>query len=369
MSDIEKPIEKQCVICGQSCAGKPRIKDASGNYAHRTCADKHQSKKSTEPVQPEIEPLDLSPEDEPEMAAFLDDLPSDSADEPSAMRAACPGCGTSVSSDSMVCMSCGCNIKTGRGNKTKSTKVKAKKSGPSLGAKAGSMAVAPFLPIIGAVLAGAIGAGIWAAVSHFTGYEIGYIAIGIGFICGLGAVIGSGGEGGAWSGGVAVIIALLSIVTGKAIVNSIYVDNLQQLQAAVQAGVEDKTTLEEYSQEEAIMGIASDIAWDREEAGQEIDWPNPEIDLYETLDLSDFPQDIIDQTNSKWDSMDTQQQTQYRQDQVDRFNEDAAAFSQMLSDEMASSTSIIDNLHPIDALWAFLALGAAWSVGSGGSED
>ncbi|MBL4810317.1 MAG: hypothetical protein JKY43_09725 [Phycisphaerales bacterium] len=365
MSDIEK----KCIICGQSCAGQPRIKDASGNYAHKACAQKQMSKKSTKAAQPEIDPLDLSPEEEPEMASFLDDLPSTSDIEPSAMRAACPGCGASVSSDSMICISCGCNIKTGRGSKAKIAKVKAKKNGPSLGAKVGSLAIAPFLPIVGAIIGGAIGAAVWAAISHFTGYEIGYVAIGVGFICGIGAVIGSGGEGGAWSGTVAIVVTLLAIVTGKAIVNSIYVDNLQQLQAAVQAGVEDKTTLEEYSQEEAIMGIASDIAWDREEAGQKIDWPNPEINLYETLDLSDFPQDIIDQTNSKWDSMSTQQQTQYRQDQVDRFNEDAAAFSQMLTEEMASSTSVIDNLSPIDALWAFLALGAAWSVGSGRSED
>tara|TARA_R110002096_G_scaffold173781_4_gene348316 strand:- start:2283 stop:3380 length:1098 start_codon:yes stop_codon:yes gene_type:complete len=364
MTSDQSAIEKRCIICGTSCAGQPRIKDATGKYAHKACA-KQQAK-----VQPTIQPLDLSPEEEPEMAAFLDDLPSPSDQQPtSGIRAACPGCGSSINSDAMICVNCGCNTKTGRGIKTAKVKTKSKSNGPNLAAKAGSLAAAPFLPIIGAVIGGAIGAAAWAAVAHFTGYEIGFLATGVGAICGIGAVIGAGGDGNAWSGTVAVVVAIVSIITGKTIVNSIYVDQLQSIKIAVEEGMESKHTLDDFTESDAIFEIASDIAWELEEDGQTIDWPNPEIDLYEALDLSDFPQSIVDQTNKKWNSMDDEERIEYRQTQIEEFNQASLAFNDFLDDEMEASSDLMSNLSLFDALWAFLALGAAWQFGNGGFSE
>ena len=38
--------EKVCVLCGQSCAGQARIKNAQGQYAHQACAQAQQAKAS-----------------------------------------------------------------------------------------------------------------------------------------------------------------------------------------------------------------------------------------------------------------------------------------------------------------------------------
>ena len=68
--------EKVCVICGESCAGQARIKDAKGNYAHRACAE---AKKTSRPA-PEPAPAgDVG------MDALWDDLPE--VEEPVAMGA------------------------------------------------------------------------------------------------------------------------------------------------------------------------------------------------------------------------------------------------------------------------------------------
>lgn len=360
-------IEKQCVICGTSCVGQPRIKDTQGHYAHKACAEKAQAKKA----QPEEPVLDLAPEDEYEMSAFLDDLPSDSGSDAatSGIRAACPGCGSSLASDAVVCMNCGCNTKTGRGSKTKAPKIKSAKSGSNIAAKAGTLAIAPFLPIIGAVIGGAIGATVWAAISYFTGYEIGYVAIGVGFVTGLGAVIGSGGDGNAWSGLVAVVVALMSIVAGKAIVNQIYIDQLQEFRNEYEAAIEESDPLEFFTVEDALWNIADEIVYERLENDTDIDWPARGMSVDEAFWPEDYPQDIIDETNERWSAMNKEEQDDYRITIAEDAMSQADDVYDALDEIMDTNTSVFDNLNLFDGLWALLALGAAWGVGSGGSED
>jgi hypothetical protein len=75
------------------------------------------------------------------------------------------------------------------------------------------------LHVIGAVLGGIvgalIGAAIWAAVAYFTDYEIGYVAIAVGLLTGVFAVLFSGGRRGIPIQLIAVLTALLGIVVGK----------------------------------------------------------------------------------------------------------------------------------------------------------
>ena len=362
MSDIEKP----CVICGQSCAGKPRIKDAQGRYAHKACAQKAQQN----PTQPEPDPLDLSPEEEPDMAAFLDDLPTSQDTDPSAgIRAACPGCGASISSDAIVCMSCGCNTKTGRGSKTKVAKLHANNAGPNLATKAGSLAITPFLPILGAVLGGAIGAAIWAAVVYITGFEIGYVAIGVGAITGIGASVATGGNGNTWSGFVAVVVALFAILTGKAIVNSIYLDQLEEVRQRVQSQMEEEITLDAYTPDDAIWDFADEIIFEHQDNHKKIHWPDPEMTYEEALWPDDYPKNIILQATNKWEALTPEAQLDIRQSQIDDMQQYADSFNDLIDEEITTNTNLIDTLTLFDALWIFLALGAAWSVGSGASDD
>lgn len=359
-------IEKQCVYCAKSCAGQPRIKDTNGNYAHKSCAAEHEAQHAA-PVE---EPLDLSPE-EPEMSAFLDDLPEPSESGPEgSMRAACPKCGTTIIGESVICMSCGCNLKTGKSAKVSVGKAKAPRSGPSIGAKAGSMALAPFLPIIGASIGGAIGAAAWAAVVYFFNYELGILAAGVGFICGLGAVIGARGEGNAWSGMVAVVVALIAIVIGKSAIHVMYLSTLEDIQSQIESQMASTVNADSLDEDQIYQGLVDVIAEERLKNRTAIDWPDPDMTLEESYWPDDYPQDLIDETIETWSTMTPEDQASFKETRAAYLNENLLEYNEMLEEEIAAVKDVkfTDTLSPFDALWAFLALGAAWSVGSGGDD-
>ena len=72
--------------------------------------------------------------------------------------------------------------------------------------------------IVGGILAAAVGGIIWGAIATWTNYEIGYLAIGIGFLCGAGVVYISGGKKGRILQVIATLTSLLGILTGKYII-------------------------------------------------------------------------------------------------------------------------------------------------------
>jgi hypothetical protein len=68
---------------------------------------------------------------------------------------------------------------------------------------------------IAALIVAAVGAVVWGLVIVWTGYEVGFLAVGLGFLTGMAAVIGSRGKRGLALQVVAVVAALLGIVFGK----------------------------------------------------------------------------------------------------------------------------------------------------------
>jgi len=69
--------------------------------------------------------------------------------------------------------------------------------------------------ILGGLIGGGIGAAIWAAIGHFGGIEIGWMALGVGALTGIGLHVGGQAYGDARSGWIAVAIAIFSIVLGR----------------------------------------------------------------------------------------------------------------------------------------------------------
>lgn len=118
------------------------------------------------------------------------------------------------------------------------------------------------LHVIGALLGGVVGAviggAIWAAVAYFTEYEIGYIAILVGALTGILAVLFSGGRRGIPIQFIAVLTALLGIVVGK--YAAVYLVGMKSIYA--EAGREmSLTILQDVSpiQPQIIQGIFEDI--------------------------------------------------------------------------------------------------------------
>ena len=70
------------------------------------------------------------------------------------------------------------------------------------------------LGVIGAAIGAIVGAGIWMAVTHFSGWEIGYVAVGVGALAGWGAVtLGRGAS--LLLGKVAAVAGLAGILLGS----------------------------------------------------------------------------------------------------------------------------------------------------------
>lgn len=70
------------------------------------------------------------------------------------------------------------------------------------------------LGIIGGSIGGLIGAVLWAAITYFSGYQIGWLAVGVGFLVGFGVrKLGKGID--KEFGVVGGIIALISVVLGN----------------------------------------------------------------------------------------------------------------------------------------------------------
>ena len=69
--------------------------------------------------------------------------------------------------------------------------------------------------LLGGLIAAVIGGIIWGGIAIWTGYEIGYVAWGVGLLCGFGVVMMSKGQRGMPLQIVAVISGILGILIGK----------------------------------------------------------------------------------------------------------------------------------------------------------
>ena len=67
--------------------------------------------------------------------------------------------------------------------------------------------------IVAAIIGGIVGALIWGAIAHFTGYEVGYVAWGIGALVGF-LSAKAGGEG-MPNGAICAVITIAALLAGK----------------------------------------------------------------------------------------------------------------------------------------------------------
>ena len=115
-----------------------------------------------------------------------------------------------------------------RRSKTKSSTGQKKKRRSS-SSSGGGLAVPGILGwVVGGTIGGTLGAAIWVGVGYFTGFEVGWIAWGVGVLTGMGvaAVASANGEADAASGITAAVISILAVLAGKYAVVHLVVDQL-----------------------------------------------------------------------------------------------------------------------------------------------
>jgi len=115
----------------------------------------------------------------------------------------CPSCRAAIPQDAPLCPACGCDVRAASasgGREVARSAVGALTSAATLGGRFATGCVASGA---GALL----GAAVWFVVAAITDYEIGWVAIGVGFLAGAGMVIGYRAPsltGGAVAAGMAV---------------------------------------------------------------------------------------------------------------------------------------------------------------------
>lgn len=210
--------------------------------------------------------------------------------------------------------------------------------------------------IIGGVLGGLIGAVIWAAISYFTGYEIGWIAWGLGGLVGLGCVLAAKSTG-KLLGAAAVVITLLSILAGK--------------YAAVHFGIRSEigseqevlqNALAEIQLDEVVVSyLADEIIQQRQANGENIQWPSG-VNPQEASQKSDYPPDVWSQASSRWEGFSPQEKEQYRDQLAERIQTNVRAFFSEVS-----TSGFLSSFGPLDVLFFGLAVATAFKIAARGS--
>jgi hypothetical protein len=151
--------------------------------------------------------------------------------------------------------------------------------------------------LIGGLIGGAIGAGIWAFVSYQFDREIGWIAWIVGILVGMGYRVGSGGLTDSLDGATAALVAALAIAGGKYISFSMFTDDIGGLLST--------------AEEQALVCLAYELAYEEAADGRALDWPRPQDAWGDQL--RDYPERIRDGAHAWWGSLPPEQQQELRE--------------------------------------------------------
>ncbi|MFT3686554.1 MAG: hypothetical protein QM783_16825 [Phycisphaerales bacterium] len=206
---------------------------------------------------------------------------------------------------------------------------------------------------IGGVVGGAIGAVVWALIAYSAHVESGWIAWGIGFLVGFGVTLGCGGKGGAAAGGLAILIALGSIVCGKYVAVQMMVRDItkssdQQIDSAI-------------SDDDIFLDLVRNAAKQLENDGKTLQYKNNK-NSETAAKPEDFPEWLVKDRHNYFDALTSDERAQLRKVETDKIH----AVADAVKGEVTRA-GFEASFSPFDILWGLLAILTAWRVGAGGS--
>jgi uncharacterized FAD-dependent dehydrogenase len=203
---------------------------------------------------------------------------------------------------------------------------------------------------VGGIIGGVIGAVVWALVAYNFKVEISWIAIGIGLLVGFGVAAGMGGKGGLAGGGLAVLIALGSIVAGKYIaVQMILKDVTKGADTAIDNSITD---------DDIFLDLVRNGAKELEDNGKTLQYKNSKT--RETATVEEFPGWLVKDRHNYFDALTTDDKAQLRKVETDKLHQQ---FESKKSEVAARGFEA--SFSPYDLLWGLLAILAAGRVGAG----
>lgn len=209
-----------------------------------------------------------------------------------------------------------------------------------------------FRAILGGLIGGLVGAAVWAALAYFTGFEIGWIAWGVGIAVGYGVQKGTEGAFGTGSAVGAVVITILAIGAGKMASVLLFVEDEYDL---VTQDVEQQFASEEY----VISYVADEVIGERLDAGEEVAWP-ANVDPSEAAQESDYPADVWAVALERWEAMTPSEQGAFGDaKREEMMHSITSRKSEVVSEAFLASFGLFD------LLFFALAIGSAYKLGGG----
>ncbi len=206
------------------------------------------------------------------------------------------------------------------------------------------------------LIAGAVGALVWAAVAYFTEYEIGWIAWGIGAL--VGYAVARGGEEGGRSPMIAGCLALL--ITALAIVAGKY--GAIEMRMPDDAGLVELYMVRFEDEEYVISFLADDVAMEHASAGRVVAWPQG-VDPSNAATQSEYAPEIWAEADSRWTAFSDEEKTMFRQQEQLLVQQNVEANLPAVR-EMLKRESFYGSFGSIDLLFFGLAMVTAFGMAS-----
>ena len=204
--------------------------------------------------------------------------------------------------------------------------------------------------VAGALLGGAI----WVGIGYFTGYELGFLAIGVGAACGVGVAMGANGRAGVEGGILAATLAVFAIVGAR-----YFIVKLALMDMARQAMAESSDFASDAGDDEYwISVIADQLIENMGDDAEYLQWPMDDESLDDDVIANDYPSEIWSQALGTWRGMSASERERFC----------AVARSEMAREaeggmEVAAGiVTLISCFRPMSLLFLAMAVGTAFKV-------
>lgn len=175
----------------------------------------------------------------------------------------------------------------------------------------------------------------------------------VGGLVGFGVGVGAGNSASVVTGVLASVIALASVAGGK----------YWAVHAAVGKAAKIVEKQIQVTDDQAIRYLAKSLVSEYETQGRTLTWPAGK-DKDNAREAADFPKDLWDDASKRWQGMGPGEQASYRAN-VEQY---VKGFVEQKMGEKEQE-EFLNTFSLFDILWAFLAIGTAFRLGSGGLEQ
>jgi len=206
--------------------------------------------------------------------------------------------------------------------------------------------------LAGGVIAGSIGALVWAGIAYFTGYEVGWVAWGVGGLVGFGVVLGNSGNRSRAAGIIAVVITVMALMAAKYTTVQLVLADGSEITEALVSGLQEDELVVSYIADDVVVEFMSDDI--------PVHWPVG-VDPSQATTQVEYPADVWSIAQSRWDGMVLTEREEYRSSLEEMVTANLALALDELRGELAQ-VGFIGSFGFLDIIFFGLAIATAYKV-------